>query len=113
MTKMSDLKKGDRFLAELVHEGESGTGNWINIRLPGGPRIFINIVESGSIEVTRLPDPPRPLVAGERIKSSRCIGLVGVYVGNFRETDFILWDNDSRPCRVSYPATTEHYEVIK
>lgn len=111
MTKLSELKVGDRFTVEAVIVDDRHGLISFQIGNCSHPN---NVYKSQGpiIEVTKLPDPPRPLVAGERIRPINRNNLAGTYMGRFRDTEWVLWDN-SPPVRLFGEPTTGHYEVLE
>lgn len=111
MTKMklSDLKVGDRFTveAEIVDIGHN-YGTLLGFKLLGATNnnnLYLDQI--GKIEVTKLPDPPRDLVKGERIRP-----IASLREGEYLGRKYVWWNCDPMPVQIGYPATTEFYDVI-
>lgn len=113
MTKLSELKVGDRFTVEakIILQGRDVTRFVLN----GAPDFVHNqlsVLTSKVIVVTKLPDPPRPLVKGERIETKEGAwepGRKGEYLGRY----WVWWDNTDAPSKLSQIDTTEFYTVIE
>ena len=107
MTKLSELKVGDRFTVEaVVTRVKYGVTTF---QMIGRSLEDTNCHEYGDYEVTKLLDPPRNLVKGERINAIRFPFKEGEYLGR----DWAWWDGELAPHRLTFPATTEHYVVTK
>lgn len=111
MTKMklSDLKVGDRFTVEATYRGtgQNCKSTLHGFMIDGASTPNYMSDREKNIEVTKLPDPPRDLVKGERIKPNHS-GIYGEYIGR----DFVWWDEKPFPVKLAEDATTEFYDVI-
>ena len=114
MTKLSELKVGDRFTVEAVVLDKHNLG--VDFRMIGVPdnvtpdygRHRSSRINSGWVEVTKLPDPVRDLVKGEIITLGGS-QITGEYLGK----GWVWWSNEGRPHPLPASATTEFYKVLE
>ena len=108
MTKLSELKVGDRFTVEAIVTSVSRNRTSFDT---GGYRTNNHIYDPDALknmEVIKLPDPVRDLVKGETIILSGS-QITGEYLGK----GWVWWSNEDRPHPLYTEATTEFYKVLK
>lgn len=107
MTKLSDLKAGDRFTVEAtVIDCDMAA---LTFKLSGALSAnYMPSAHSFYVEVTKIPDPPRDLVKGERIISKTSFALLGEYIGR----GYVWWDGEPRPDPLVCSPTTKYYDVL-
>lgn len=108
---LSSLKIGDLFAVEGIVTDFTGSGNWINISIGGGPVIFVHVKDQ--TRVTKLVPPPRELVKGERISSFSSSDYDGDHIeGEYLGRGWVWWDQEGKPTKLARSPTTKDYEVI-